>query len=65
MGAGRQHNHYFEDVFVLADGDRGTLRLIVKSAVYKYAYLRTYLLTDWLTYLLITASLMTSSSVGC
>jgi len=28
--------------FVLVDGDRGTLRLIVKSAVYKYAYLLTY-----------------------
>jgi len=39
-----------EDVFVLADGDRGTLRLIVKSAVYKYDYINTliYLVTYFL-----------------
>jgi len=35
-----------EDVFVLCDRDRGALCLIVKSAVDKYAYLLTYLLTS-------------------
>jgi len=38
--------NYVEDVFVSGDKDRGALRLIVKSAVYKYAYLLTYLLRD-------------------
>jgi len=32
-----------EDVFVLGDGDRGVLRLVVKSVVYEYAYLLTFL----------------------
>jgi len=31
-------------------GDHGTLRLIVKSAVYKYAYLLTYLSTICVLY---------------
>jgi len=35
-----------EDVFVLGDGDRGALRLILKSAVYKYAYLLTVVSTE-------------------
>jgi len=30
--------------FLLGDGDRGILRLSIKSALYKYAYLLTYLI---------------------
>jgi len=38
-----------EDVFLSGDRDHGNLWLVVKCAVYKYAYLLTYLLTwrDW------------------
>jgi len=41
---------FYKCVFVLGDEDRGALRLIVKCAVYKYAYLLTCLCQIALSY---------------